>query len=69
MTITDLFYDLKDSDDVTMAGYVDYYLIENKYGGSFERYEEEDGYAVRDNIIEELTKGLQSKLLRLLTAA
>jgi hypothetical protein len=64
--INDLFYNFKNSEDMTMAGYIDSYLIDKKYDGSSDRYDEEDGYDLRDKIINNLTMGLQNKLNRIL---
>lgn len=65
--INDLFYKFKNPDDMTMAGYIDSYLIDNKFGGDFDRFDEEDGHSMRDSIIRELTSGLQNKLETLLS--
>jgi hypothetical protein len=52
---------------MTMAGIIDSYLIDNKFGGDIDMFEEEDGYSMRDSIIRELSSGLQSKLETLLS--
>lgn len=52
---------------MTIAGIIDSYLIDNKFGGDFDRFDEEDGYHMRDSIIRELTSGLQNKLETLLS--
>jgi len=64
--INDLFYNFKNSEDMTMAGYIDSYIIDTKYDGSWDRYNEEGGYDLRDKIINNLTMGLQNKLNRIL---
>lgn len=66
LNINDLFYILKNSDDMTMAGVIDSYLIDNKFGGDGDKYDMEDGYSIRDSIISQLTSGLQNKLETLL---
>ena len=66
LNINDLFYNLKNSDDMTMAGSIDSYLIDNEFGGDGDKYDAEDGYDIRDQIISRLTAGLQEKLEKLL---
>jgi hypothetical protein len=67
LDINDLFYNFKNSEDMTMAGIIDSYLIDNKFGGDIDMFEEEDGYSMRDSIIRELSSGLQNKLETLLS--
>ena len=43
LDINDLFYNFKNSEDMTMAGVIDSYLIDNKFGGDIDMFEEEDG--------------------------
>jgi hypothetical protein len=66
LNINDLFYNLRNSEDMTMAGEIDNYLIQNKYNNDSDLHDAEDGYSLRDQIISELTQGLELKLQTLL---
>jgi hypothetical protein len=66
ISIIDLFVKFKNDDDMTLAGAIDGYLIKNKFNNDYDLFEENDGYELRDKIIEQLTEGLDDKLNKLL---
>jgi hypothetical protein len=66
ISIIDLFVTFKNDDDITLAGIVDGYLIKNKFNDDYDLFEENNGYELRDKIIEQLIEGLDDKLNKLL---
>jgi len=66
ISIIDLFVTFKNDDDMTLAGIIDGYLIKNKFNDDYDLFEENNGYELRDKIIEQLVEGLDDKLNELL---
>jgi hypothetical protein len=66
ISIIDLFVTFKNDDDMTLAGAIDGYLIKNHFNDDYDLFEENNGYELRDKIIEQLTEGLDNKLNKLL---
>lgn len=61
----DIFYNYTGEDDITFAGLLDGWLIDNKFGGDEEAYEEDD-YRSRDEILRDLSEMCEIEMRRLL---
>ena len=42
--------------DMTIAGMIDEYISDVKYGGDYDKYEDDNGYNLRDEILNKVQK-------------
>lgn len=59
----ELAYEFKNDEDVTLAGMIDGWVIDNIFDGDYDKFEYENGHERRDAILEKLLKSFYSNLI------